>query len=305
MAEVPDAAVAAAEDVGVVVEADKFGLGFRPELAGGILAHQDEIDVLEVIAEDLFKLRREELDTFRILANSFDLALHGVSLGMASSHNVDSKRLDSMARLVQELNPAHWSEHLAFVRAGGHEIGHLAAPPRTDSVIQGTLANLSRARRSVGSRPLLENIATLIDPPMSDYSETEWIRTILLESDCDLLLDLHNLYANAVNFGMNPFDMLEHIPASRIKMVHLSGGMWIEHSTTEKRLLDDHLHDPPEIVYDLLEEVARRAPTSLNVVIERDGAYPEMGLLLQQLRLARTAVARGRSRMITRQEINV
>lgn len=296
-------AVVAVEDA-VAAEADKFGLGFRPELAGGILSHQDQIDVLEVIADDLFKLRNSELDAFRLLANSFDLAIHGVSLGMASSHNVDSKRLDSMARLVQELGPACWSEHLAFVRAGGHEIGHLAAPPRTDAVIQGTIENLSNARRRVGSRPLLENIATLIDPPMSHYTETEWIGAILRESDCDLLLDLHNLYANAVNFGMNPFDMLEQLPASRIKMVHLSGGIWIEHSTTEKRLLDDHLHDPPEIVYDLLVEVARRAPACLSVVIERDGAYPEMDVLLEQLRLARTAVARGRSRMTTRQEMS-
>ena len=76
------------------------------------------------------------------------LLVHGVALGPASTAPVDARRLDRLARLVERLEPAFWSEHLACVRAGDIEIGHLAAAPRTSATIDATAANLSRARRS-------------------------------------------------------------------------------------------------------------------------------------------------------------
>lgn len=116
----------------------------------------------------------------------------------------------------------------------------------------------------------------------------------------DLLLDLHNLYANAVNFGRDPFLDLAGYPLDRVTQVHLSGGCWIEepagHSAHpgSRRLLDDHVHDPPGIVYDLLTALARKAPRPLTVILERDGAYPPWRDLESQLAGARAALSAGR-----------
>src|SRR4029079_15509180 len=101
-------------------------------------------------------------------------------------------------------------------------------PPRTRSVIEGTVANLARARRTVGAPPCVENIATLIEPPASELGEGEWTSAIVHESGAQLLLDLHNLYANALNFGIAPGALLESMPLDRVAMVHLSGGRWIK-----------------------------------------------------------------------------
>jgi uncharacterized protein (UPF0276 family) len=77
------------------------------------------------------------------------------------------------------------------VCGGGIEIGHLAAPPRTAATIEGAIGNLRRARAVVGVAPLVENVATLIEPPGSDRDEASWVREIIRNSESDLLLDLH------------------------------------------------------------------------------------------------------------------
>ena len=277
---------------------DRIGLGWRPELAAGILSNLDRIDIVEVIADDLFDAPRHKLRALRTLAAQTPVTLHGVSLGLASSVAVETKRLDKMARLCQEVAPVSWSEHLAFVRGGGTEIGHLAAPPRTAATVDGALANLAYARRVVGSAPQVENVATLIDPPGSDRDEATWVSEIVCGSNGDLLLDLHNLYANALNFNFDPVDFIARIPPERIASVHLAGGKWIG-AQGARRLLDDHLHDVPDPVYDLLAEVGARAPRALTVILERDGDFPSIDCLLHQLGRARQALAQGRARLIS------
>lgn len=271
---------------------DRFGLGWRPELAAGILAHLDRIDVLEVIADDYFDAPRAARHALRRLAGSVPVFLHGVSLGMASTQSVDARRLRQMAKLVNAIRPAGWSEHLAFVRGGGIEIGHLTAPPRNRATVEGTVRNLARAEALVGTPPLVENVATLVAPPGSTLDEAHWIAEILARSRCDLLLDLHNLYANALSFGFDPVAFLDRLPSQRIVAVHLAGGRRLPGG----RVLDDHLHDVPQAVYGLLEEVGARVAQPLTVILERDGRYPPMESLLAQLAEARRALAAGRQR---------
>jgi uncharacterized protein len=276
--------------------ADRVGLGWRADLAAGIFSNLDRIDLLEVIADDFFGESVREIRALKTLASQVSVVLHGVGMGLGSSVPVQGKRLEQMARLVDHVKPEFWSEHLAFVRAGGVEIGHLAAPPRTLETVEGAAENLLRASTLVGSKPIMENIATLIDPPGSTLSEPAWINGILASADCDLLLDLHNVYANGLNHGYDSKAFLKQIPAHRIKVIHIAGGKFISAPDGSQRLLDDHFHDVPDPVFDLLEETAALSPNPLTVILERDGAFPSMDCLLAQIELARQALARGRVR---------
>lgn len=304
---------------------DRFGLLWRPQHAADLLAHLDEIDVLEVIADDWLGRPRSEVRALRTLAAQVSVRLHGVGLGLASTEPVEQRRLDAFARLVGEVEPEAWSEHLAFVRGGGVEIGHLAAPPRRQETIDGAVANLRRAERTVGSRPLVENVATLVDPPASTMDEADWTRAILEATDCRLLLDLHNLHANvvtsgsassarrgvaerlstppkggdefeghSVNFGEDVASFVDGVGADRVSEVHLAGGRWIG-PDDDRRLLDDHLHDVPDPVFDALRALGAASPGSLAVILERDGAWPGASSLLRELGRARSALALGRS----------
>ena len=237
---------------------DRVGLGWRPELAAGILANLDRVDVVEVIADDYVDAGRRELRALRTLAIQVPLVLHGISLGLASTTPVDGRRLDGLARVVGAVEPEAWTEHLAFV-------------------------------------PALENVATLIDPPGSDRDEPAWLAHAVAATGGELLLDLHNLHANAVNFGFDAHAALARLPLSRVRFVHVAGGAWIGEDGGRRRVLDDHRHDVPAPVFELLADLAARAPNPLTVIVERDGHYPPIERLLGELDRARTALAGGRA----------
>jgi uncharacterized protein (UPF0276 family) len=276
--------------------ADRFGLTWHPQLAAAVLTARDRLDLLEVIPEGMFLRSRRAQRALRTLAREIPVSVHGVSLGLASTQAVEQWRLDEFARLVDCVSPDCWSEHLAFVRGGGVELGHLAAPARTAATVDATASNIDRAARTVGAFPLVENVATIIDPPGSEMSERSWLTRVLASTGADLLLDLHNLYANGVNFGFDPEEALRAIPAERIRFIHLAGGMAVRASSGEERWVDDHRHDVPDPVYRLLEIVGELAPHPLDVVLERDGAFPPMTQLLDELDRARIALRAGRAR---------
>jgi len=276
---------------GVRVVRDLVGLGWRHELACDIFENLDRIDVVEVVAEGWLSGSRRQQRALETLGTQVPVLLHGVSLGMASSAPVERRRLDRMARLVEAVQPVGWSEHLAFVRGGGIEIGHLAAPPRTHEVIGGTVSNVLAAAKVIGQAPVLENVATLIDPPGSEMGEADWLCAALAATDCDMLLDLHNLHVNAANHGFDARDAIWRLPAERIAVVHLAGG-----STLGPMLLDDHLHQVPDVVFELLALVAERVPRPLTVIVERDGVYPPFSVLAGELDRARRALEAGRLR---------
>ncbi len=280
---------------------DRVGIGWRAELAAGIFVHRDRIELIELIADDHFRASKRQLRALRTLAGQVPMTLHGVTAGLASMAAPDEQRLTRMARLAEAVQPESWSEHLALVRAGGIEIGHLAAPPRSEAGIEAAASNIRRAAAIVGAAPAMENVATLIDPPASTMDEPSWISGIAQSCDAPLLLDLHNLYANAVNFGADPAAMLLRLPLDRVKSVHLSGGHWIQApGPAERRLLDDHVHDVPPEVFSLLTLLGAHAPQPLDVILERDGKYPAFPRLVAQLDAARAALAAGRAAMHVR-----
>ena len=143
-------AAAGAETMNAIY--DTVGIGWRPELAAGILDHHARIDLVEVIADDFFGEPRR-VRALKTLSAQVPIALHGVGLGLASASAVETWRIERMAHLVESISPLFWSEHLAFVRADGIEIGHLAAPPRSDATVDGAAENLLRASRIVGVKP--------------------------------------------------------------------------------------------------------------------------------------------------------
>jgi uncharacterized protein len=270
----------------------KAGLGWRTELGAGIVANLDRIDVVEVMAEDFFDAPRAAKRALRFLGSQVPLVVHATSLGLAGSDRVDRRALDRVARVVDWLQPESWSEHLAFVRAAGREVGHLAAPPRNDTTLHALAENVIVARRVVGSAPLLENVATLVQPPLSTYDEASWLSAVAETCETRLLLDLHNLHANAANFHFDAGDAIDALDPTTIGMIHIAGGRRIDAG----RILDDHCHPVPDPVYSLLGRLhAPHAP----VVLERDGRYPAIDDLLGELDRARDACSKTTPRTFT------
>jgi len=244
------------------------GIGYRRELAHALLARPEAVDFVEVVAEACRDpaQRREAV----ALAELWPVIPHGVKLSLGSAEGLDVGRARELGRLARELRAPLVSEHVSFVRAGGREIGHLTELPMTRAAVQVVARNVALLRRELPDVPLLlENVARAFVWPASDHemSEGEFHAEVASATGCELLLDVGNLHANAVNAGLDPFDVLASYPLDRVAMLHVAGGV-MEHGF----YFDTHAHPVPAAVFLLVERVmAMRGP--LPILLERDANF--------------------------------
>lgn len=186
--------------------------------------------------------RREAL----ALRELWPVVPHGVKLSLGSADGLDLERARALGRLARELRAPALSEHAAFTRAAGREIGHLTSLPFTRQAVRVVARNVATARRLLPDVPLLlENVAWTLRWPEDAMSEGDFHHELTRATGCGLLLDLGNVYANARNAGLEPLALLRSYPLEAVGMLHLAGGAW-EHGF----YADTHAHAVPEAVFD-------------------------------------------------------
>lgn len=242
------------------------------------------------MGDDYLDAPSSALDGLRLLAQQIPTFLHFTSLGLASSSAVERRRVEKVARVIDRMRPERWSEHLAFVRAGRMELGHLTAPPRTDQTLEGLQRNVTLCREIVGSAPVLENIASLVELPLHDYDEAEWLERVVAATGVELLFDLHNLHANAANGAFDAERVVRRVARLPIAYVHLAGGRLIR-AGRRMLVLDDHLHAVPDEAFALLRVLAEERDEPLSVVIERDGNYAPIDEMIEEIERARQVLS--------------
>lgn len=254
-----------------------LGAGWRPELAL-VLERRRDLGFVELLAEDFWSDRAVSPAIEQLRDRGVVAVVHGVSLSLGSTDLPDRERLNALARLVHRMHAPLVSEHLAFVRAGGIESGHLLPLPRTREALDIVVRNV-RAAQAVLPVPLaLENIATLFEWPGAEMSEADFIAEVLERTGALLLLDLANLYANSRNHGLDPAVFLHRIPLERIAYVHIAGGF----TGTDGLYHDTHAHAVPAPVLALLDQFCARAQPP-GVLIERDDRFPSDTVLDAEL----------------------
>lgn len=244
-----------------------IGIGWRPELALAIDRRAD-LGFVEVIAES-FDPRGSlppPLDLLRRRGTT--IIPHGLSLSLGSAEPIDSARLDALARLALRLDAPLVSEHIAFVRAGGRESGHLLPLPRTKEALDVLIANVRTACRALPVPLALENVASLFEWPGAEMDEADFLNGLLACTDALLLLDIENLYANVRNHGGDAQALIDRLPVERIAYVHVAGGV-----EREGLYHDTHAHSVPAAVLDLLGQVCKRR-ADLGVLLEWDANFP-------------------------------
>jgi uncharacterized protein (UPF0276 family) len=269
-----------------------LGIGWRPEIALPIERRRD-LGFIEMTAEDLNTRGPLPAPIERLRRKGMAVVPHGVSLSLGSAEPLDLGRLDAFAKLAIRLDAPLVSEHIAFVRAGGLETGHLLPLPRTRETLELVVDNVREAKAGLPVPLALENIATLFEWPDSEIDEAAFLTAVLEQADVLLLLDIANVYANARNRGHDPLEFLDLIPLERIAYVHVAGG-------TEGGGLyhDTHGHDVPAAVLDLLAELAARVDVP-GVMLERDDRFPTDAELNAELDAIAAAVGRGGARRMS------
>ncbi|MEU9831469.1 DUF692 domain-containing protein [Streptosporangium sp. NPDC048047] len=260
------------------------GIGWRPEIDLTVERLPD-VDFVEVVAENI---RPGDLpESLRVLrGRGLPVIPHGVGLGLGGAEPPDPDRLAHLADCARALDAPLVSEHLAFVRAGGMEAGHLLPVPRTRAALAVVADNVRRAQAALPVPLALENVAALFGWPDDEMTEAEFLGELVERTGVGLLVDVANLYTNQVNLGLPAVGALDALPLSELAYVHVAGGhlhngVW--HDTHTARV-------PGEVLDVLAALRARVEPPG--VLLEWDGDYPGDDVLEAELGRIREAVTR-------------
>lgn len=252
------------------------GIGWRPEISG-FVAELPGLRFVEVIAESLPHSGEPPEALAQLLAAGVAVVPHGVKLSLGGAEPVDPHRVEHLASAARAVGAPLVSEHIAYVRAGGVEAGHLLPLPRSREAVDAVVANVARTTAELDVPLALEPIAALFEWPDDELTEAEFLTEILERTDALLLLDIANVYANALNRGEDPAELLARLPLERMAYVHVAGGR-----LHEGRYHDTHTDPVPVEVLELLGELCALARPPA-ILLERDGHYPPAAALRAEL----------------------
>jgi uncharacterized protein len=262
------------------------GAGWRPQLDGA-LARATGLGFIEVIAESI-GARDLPRGVTAARERGLHVVPHGVTLSLGGAERPDPGRLERLASVADRVGAPLVSEHIAFVRAGGREAGHLLPVPRTREALEILVENVAIAQQALPVPLALEHVAALVEWPAAEMDEAEFVGELLERTDALLLLDLSNLYANAHNHGYDALEALVRYPLQRIAYVHVGGGEF-----RQGVYHDTHAHPVVPAVLHLVEELFALVDAP-GVLLERDDDFPPEDELAAELRAIADAARRGR-----------
>lgn len=262
-----------------------IGLGWRRPLAQFILDRRS-LGFVEVLAEDVPEKGALPGSLAALKDRGCSFAVHSVSVSLGSADGLDERALHHLAAVSERLGATVASEHVSFVRAGGRESGHLLPLPFNAAALEVLVENVREAQRVIPVPFAVENVATLVRWPDPECTEAEFLRRLVDATGCGFLLDLSNLYANALNFGGNAIAQLEALPLERVAYVHVAGG--VQHG---RLYHDTHAHPLPVETMALVRAL-RRNGCEAGIMLERDDRFPPIAELEAELDAIGSAAAK-------------
>jgi uncharacterized protein (UPF0276 family) len=257
------------------------GLGLRRGLMKDLqAAPAGAFDFLEVAPENWIGIGGAHGAAFRALAECYSLSCHGLSLSLGGPAPLDVGFLQEVRVFLDHYKVPLYSEHLSYCSDDGH-LYDLLPLPFTEEAVHHVAARIRQAQDILGRRLAMENVSYYA-APQQDMDELTFTNAVLREADCDLLLDVNNVYVNSINHGFDPQTFLAGIDTGRVVAMHVAGHF--DESDTLK--IDTHGASVKPVVWALLAEAYARfgvQPT----LLERDFNYPAFSELVSELQTIR------------------
>ena len=254
------------------------GLGLRRELIPALKSRVPAvIDFFEIAPENWIGLGGVAERDLRGFTERYPFVCHGLSLSIGSPAPLNEDLLQKTRKFLNHHQVSLYTEHLAYCSDEGH-LYDLLPIPFTGEAVKYVATRVRRAQDILERRIALENASYYVQAPISDMSEGDFISSVLIEADCDLHLDVNNVYVNSVNHAYDPEEFIRTIPTERIVYMHVAG----HHREAENLIIDTHDADVVDPVWALLEYAYRIhgvAPTTL----ERDSNIPPLSELIGEM----------------------
>jgi hypothetical protein len=254
------------------------GLGLKrdlmPQLQAGVPA---SIDFFEIAPENWIGVGGRSAKQLDWFAERYPLAAHGLSLSLGGPDPLNELFLQRVKSFLDQHAIPLYTEHLSYCSADGY-LYDLLPIPFTEEAVKHVAARIRRTQDILERRIAVENASYYVHAPITEMDELTFIRAVLSEADCDLHLDVNNIYVNSINFGFDAMAMLRGLPGERIAYIHTAG----HYREADDLLIDTHGAPVIDPVWDLLEETYRLfgvTPT----LLERDMNIPPLAELEQEI----------------------
>lgn len=253
----------------------RVGIGLRAPHIDDLLAQRPSLGWLEVHSENWMTDDGPIAERLAAIRAAYPLSLHGVGLSLGSADGLDHGHLTKLKHLVERTQPILVSEHIGWGAHGGRHSNDLLPLPYNPATLQLLSERIDRVQQTLGRRLLVENLSSYCTFRESTLPEWEFVRALVEQADCGLLLDLNNVYVNAVNHGFDPAVYLDAMPWARVDEVHLAG-----YDQGDVGLIDTHGRPVQPPVWALYREALPFLPNQARVLIEWDTDLPPLATLI-------------------------
>jgi len=259
------------------------GLGLRRSLLGEIVKNPpaQTVDFYEIAPENWITLGGRFGKQFRALTERFDFVCHGLSLSLGSSDPLDEKLVLDIKQFMAEHQIKLYSEHLSYCSHDGH-LYDLMPIPFTEDAVRHVALRIRRVQELLEQRIAIENVSYYAAPGQ-EMAEIDFFNAVVQEADCDILLDINNIYVNSVNHGYDAEAFLKAVPADRIAYAHIAG----HYVEAEDFLVDTHGSEVIDPVWKLLGK-AYELYGVFPTLLERDFNLPPLAELLREVETIKT-----------------
>ncbi len=267
------------------------GIGWRHPHYAALLAQQTALDFIEVHSENFFAPGGAALAVLRQGREHYAISLHGVGLSLGSATGIDAGHLDQLARLVQTIDPVRVSDHASFARGPGPHANDLLPVPLTRAALDAMCANVRRVQDRLRRPIAVENLSAYVQWRDAEMDEPAFLNTLAQRTGCQLLVDVNNLYVNALNAQLrgetgDPLQAcqrwLDAVAPTHVAELHLAG-----HVHCGDIVIDDHGSRVVDEVWALYRH-ALQGFGAVPTLIEWDTDVPALGVMLDEADRART-----------------
>jgi uncharacterized protein (UPF0276 family) len=253
------------------------GLGLRREMLDELIrAKPLEIDFFEVAPENWIPFGGKLQKQFAQLAEQHGFICHGLSLSIGSPEPLDVVFVRQVKQFLRQYNISLYSEHLSYCSGAGH-LYDLMPIPFTEEAVS-YVAKRVRQVQDILEQPLVLENVSYYAAPGQQMSEQDFTLAVLQEADCQLLLDVNNIYVNSVNHGYDALQFLRAMPGERIAYYHIAGHF----NEAEDLLIDTHGAAVIDPVWQLLAQAYQLHGVKATL-LERDFNIPELSVLCEEL----------------------
>ncbi len=253
------------------------GLGLRRALLGPLAdLAQGRVDFMEVAPENWIGVGGALGRKLRAYTERYPFFSHGLSLSLGSPAPLDTALLDDIKQFLNQHGIRKYSEHLSYCSDAGH-LYDLMPIPFTEEAVEHVAGRIRRVQDTLGERIAVENVSYYAAPDQQ-MSEIDFTNAVLREADCELLLDVNNIYVNSVNHGYDPLAFLNALPAERVSYIHVAG----HDQYADDLLVDTHGAEVVPPVWGLLQQAYRHCG-ALPTLLERDSNLPPLPKLLAEV----------------------